>query len=319
MTALRPLFLAVLCLGLTACDEGAPTGYQGYVEADYRFVGADEAGRLATLAVAEGDQVAAGQSLFMLEDASERAARDQAAGALEQAKAALARLQAAQQRPAEIAVLQAEEQRAIAALALSIADYNRVAALFAHGNASRSSLDEARAARDRDQAMLQQIQGQVALGLLPAHELDIAAAKGTVAAAEAALAAAETTLARRAVVAPEAGLVQEVYYRAGEVVKAANPVVALLPPAAIKLRFFVPQADLPAIQAGTRVSVTCDGCGQPILASVTFISSEAEYSPPVIYSLEERQKLVFLVEARPDEPARLRVGQPVDVRLQAAP
>ncbi len=313
MRATRLLLLA--CLALAGCGEDELRGWQGYVEADLRFLGADQAGRVTTLAVAEGDQVAAGATLFTLEDQSERAARDQAAGALQEAKARLARLQAAQQRPAEIAVLQAEEQSAIAALALSIAEFNRVSALFAHGNASRSALDEARATRDRDQATLQQIQGQIALALLPAHELDIAAAKGAVAASEAALAAAETALARRRVVAPEAGLVQEVYYRAGEVAPAGAPVVALLPPAALKVRFFVPQAALAQVKPGARVAVSCDGCGAAIAARVTFVAREAEFTPPVIYSLEERQKLVFLVEATPEDPARLSVGQPVEVTL----
>ena len=119
----------------------------------------------------------------------------------------------------------------------------------------------------------------------------------------------------RQVAAPAAGLVQSVYFRAGEVAGEGQPVVAVLPPENLKLRFFVPQARLPELAAGDRVSVTCDGCGQPIDATVTFLSGEVEFTPPVIYSLEERQKLVFLVEAKPAEPARLRLGQPVEVSL----
>ena len=311
---LRLLPLLAL-LGLAACDEAPGDVFQGYVEADLLFVGGDEAGRLASLAVAEGDQVAAGQPLFTLDQALERAARDRAAAEVAAAAARLARLQAAQQRPAEIAVLQAEEARVTAELALAISEYDRMAVLEQRGNASRASLDQARATRDRTQAMLREIQGRIALATLPSHELEIAAAKGELAAAEAALDQAEVALARRVVLAPAAGLVQELYYRPGEVAEGGRAVVALLPPEALKLRFYVPQARLPALAAGTRVSVTCDGCGAAQGGRVVFIAAEAEFTPPVIYSLEERQKLVFLVEALPDEPIRLRVGQPVEVRL----
>jgi HlyD family secretion protein len=98
-------------------------------------------------------------------------------------------------------------------------------------------------------------------------------------------------------------------------VPANRPVIALLPPANIKVRFFVPEAILPTIAIGSAVRVRCDGCAEPIVARISFIARAAEFTPPVIYSLEERAKLVFLVEARTQTPERLRVGQPVSVAL----
>jgi HlyD family secretion protein len=134
--------------------------------------------------------------------------------------------------------------------------------------------------------------------------------------AEARLNAAHTRLDRRKLVSPVAGVVQQVYYREGEVVPAARPAISVLPPGNVKVRFFVPQAVLPTIKIDDPVLVRCDGCAGEVAAKVTFIAGSAEYTPPVIYSLEERQKLVFLIEARPNSASSLRVGQPVSVTLK---
>jgi HlyD family secretion protein len=122
-------------------------------------------------------------------------------------------------------------------------------------------------------------------------------------------------LSRRQVFSPVSGTVQEVYYRPGEVVPASRPVVSLLPPGNIKVRFFVPEPVLASIDYGDTVRVACDNCPSDITARVSFIARQSEFTPPVIYSLDERSKLVFLIEALPDKPGALRVGQPVDVRL----
>jgi HlyD family secretion protein len=105
-----------------------------------------------------------------------------------------------------------------------------------------------------------------------------------------------------------------VYFRPGELVPAGRPVISILPPEMIKLRFFVPEPDLPRFTLGTRVDVTCDGC-TPVPARVSFLSSSAEYTPPVIYSLDERSKLVFLLEAKAENPGALRPGQPITVEI----
>ncbi|HXL67263.1 MAG TPA: efflux RND transporter periplasmic adaptor subunit [Xanthobacteraceae bacterium] len=134
--------------------------------------------------------------------------------------------------------------------------------------------------------------------------------------AEARLVSARTRLARRQVASPVEGPVQQVYYRPGELVPAGRPIVSILPPGNVKVRFFVPEALLPRLSPGGAVAVSCDGCREPITARISFIARTAEYTPPVIYSLEERAKLVFLVEARPERPDSLRVGQPVSVALE---
>jgi HlyD family secretion protein len=136
--------------------------------------------------------------------------------------------------------------------------------------------------------------------------------------AEARLNSARTRLERRRVAGPAAGTIQEVYFRVGERVPAGRPIVSLLPPGNVRVRFFVPQALLPKVRIGDAIAVRCDGCRGDLVARVSFISAQAEFTPPVIYSQEERARLVFRIEALPEKPEDVRVGQPVSVALRPA-
>jgi HlyD family secretion protein len=315
MTAQRILAAAAMAAMLAACNGDTGTRFQGWVEADMVFVGPDETGRVETLAVREGDTVAAGAPLFALDADLQRADLQAAAASVAEAKARLARLEAAQQRKEEIAVLEAQEHRVEASLALTSAELERQLALSAKGITTQANLDTAKANANRDRAQLEEVRQQIAVARLAAREEDIAAARQALAAAQARRSAAETRLARRQVASPAAGSVQEVYFRQGEIVPAGRPIVSLLPPGNVKLRFFVPEALLPRVALGQAVRVSCDGCAADLTAKVSFIARSAEFTPPVIYSLEERAKLVFLVEARAEKPEALRVGQPVTVTL----
>lgn len=173
-------------------------------------------------------------------------------------------------------------------------------------NQAQASVTNARQAFERAQLLL-----KTASGTQKAFE----DAEATLRTAEARLNSSQTRLARRKVASPAAGAVQQIYFRQGEMVPMGRPVLALLPPENIKLRFFLPESMVPKIAIGDTVAVGCDGCPPDLAARVSFIAQTAEFTPPVIYSLEERSKLVFLVEARPEKPEALRVGQPVSVRL----
>jgi HlyD family secretion protein len=148
---------------------------------------------------------------------------------------------------------------------------------------------------------------------------DLDAATATLRDAQARLNSANTRLARRKVFSPVDGTVQQIYFRPGEMVPAGRPVLALLPPGNIKVRFYVPEAVLPQIAYGDEIKVACDSCGKDLTARVSFIARQSEFTPPVIYSLEERAKLVFLIEALPEHPTAFRVGQPIDVTLEPQP
>jgi HlyD family secretion protein len=300
-----------------AHDAGAPAGFSGYVEADYVMVTSTVGGTLTRLDVTRGDRVAAGAQLFALDDVNERAARDEAAARLDQAKAQRADLLTGR-RPPEIDQILAQRVQAEAALRQSEAEFRRQSQLRASGASSAKQLDDARAQFDHDRARLDEMGAQLEIARLPGRDDQIKAADAAVTAALAALAQAEWKLAQKSGVAPAEGLVVDTLYRPGEVVPTGMPVVQLLPPANLKIRFFVPEESVARIAVGQRLRIACDGCGPPLAATVRFISPQAEFTPPVIYSREQRARLVFMVEARPDERAQaLRVGQPVDVAVAA--
>ena len=308
---LLALLVAVLLLG---CDDRPETSFQGYMEARLLLVGPEESGRLVDLTVEEGGQVAAGAPLFGLDAALQQAQFEEAAGKLEEVRARLANLLAQQQRPEEIEVLVARRRQAQAGLDLATQELRRNRELFQRGVSAKSRLDQAEAAFRESQAGLQQVEQQIQAGRLTARVQEIAASRAAVEAAEAMLAQAQVRLERRRVAAPAAGTVQEVLFRPGEMVPAAQPVVALLPPERLRARFFVPEPLVSQLRIGQTVAVRCDGCGGDLRAQVSFVSREAEFTPPVIFGPVERAKLVFMAEATPEGgTAALLPGQPVTV------
>ena len=293
----------------------AETTYQGYVEGEFVLVASPYGGTLETLSVARGQSVAAGAPLFALEHASETAAVSQAAAQLKATEARLANLGEARRRP-EQAASAAQADNARAALKLSTLQLEQQQRLARAGFVSDTALAAARSARDRDAAQLANAEAQLATARLSLGRApELAAGRSDADAAQAALDQATTRLVQKAPLAPAAGLVQDTYFRVGEWVPPATPVVSLLPPGNVKLRFFVPETALATVRVGRAVEARCDACTAPVAAKVSYVSAQAEYTPPVIYSREARAKLVYLVEARPDGGARLYPGQPVDVRL----
>lgn len=288
--------------------------YSGYIEAEYVMVASMVGGTLRELDVARGERVAAGDRLFALDDDAEIAARAEAEARLRQAEAQLANLLTGRRDP-EIEAIRAQQAQAAAALRESERDYQRQVNLRATGTSSAAQLDAARARRDADRARVAELEAQLRVAQMPGREGEIRAAGAAVDAAQAALAKAEWQLDQMSGSAPADALVVDTLYRPGETVPAGTPIVQLLPPQNLKIRFFVPETQVGAIAVGDAVEVRCDGCPAPVAATIRFIAPDAEFTPPVIYSRDERTRLVFMVEARPQEGAPLRVGQPVDVSL----
>ena len=314
MKFLRFFWLPVVAAALGACNQKVEGVLQGYAEGEYVRIAAPFAGNLQSLQVTRGSQVNAGAPLFALEQLNEEAARREAAERVRNAEAQTADLRKSR-RPSEIEAVRAQLAQARASLKLSTVNLARQEQLVASNFVSKSAVDDARAAVERDRARAGELEAQVATAQLAGRQDEIRAAEANAEAARAALAQADWKLAQKSVKAPVAGLVNDTNYVAGEWVPAGSPVVSLLPPQNIKIRFFVAEPMLGAVKLGQPVNVRCDGCAAPLAAQVTFISPQAEYTPPVIYSRETRAKLVYLIEARtaPEDAVKLHPGQPVEV------
>lgn len=317
MTKSVPWMLALAAL-VAGCGADTPAAWQGYVEGEYLMVAAPAAGRLERRFVDRGAQVQAGAPLFVLEQENEKASRQEAQERLHNAQARLSNLEGAR-RGQEIEAIRAQQREAAAARDLSAEQLAQQQRLYAARFVSQATVDAAHAAYQRDVARVAEITAQLNVARQSiGRDKEIAAARADVEAQRAVLAQSDWRLAQRAVQATATALVQDTFYSPGEWVQAGAPVVSLLPPDAVKLRFFVPEPALPRMALGATVRARCDGCPAPIAARISFVSRQAEYTPPVIYSREQRSRLVFLVEARPQpaDAARLKPGQPVDVTLE---
>lgn len=313
---MRCLAFLVL-LGLAACKPDGDTVYQGYAEGEYLRMAPEAPGRLIVLAVARGDRVRAGDPLFQLDDRESVIARDQAVADLAEASARLADLSKGG-RPVEIAIFEAVLAQAQAQLAVDIPRLKRRDMLRASDTVAAEERDIAAGAVAADQAKIAEAKARIASAQLAGRDDLIAAATAIVAADRAKLAEAERQLTERRVAAPADAVVDDTLYRLGEQVTAGSPVVSLLPPDNIKIRFFLPESVLGRVHVGDKVTLACDSCPGAMTATIRYIAPQAEFTPPVIYSVGTRDKLVYLIEAKPDrDPASFHPGQPVDVRLAA--
>jgi HlyD family secretion protein len=293
-----------------------PIMWQGYAEADYVKVGPTQSGLLTAVNVARGDVIAKDAPLFTQDDVADLAARDQARQQLTQAEQQLANLQAAM-KPTEIAQAQANLTDAQATLARTASDLARGQAQLPSGAVSKQTVDQMRADHLSAQAKVDGLQAALAQAKAPmGRETEIQAQTSSVAAFRAALGMAEWRLAQRHVAAPAGGRVADVLARPGEMMTAGGPVVSLLPPENIFVRFFVPEPVLGSLHLGDQVDLQCDRCANGLTATISFISPQAEFTPPLIYSEDNTAKLVFLIEARPppDQAIKFNPGQPVQVR-----
>ena len=313
----RKTLMLLCCLaGLAACSKKQETGWAGYAEGETVYVASPVAGRLATLSVAAGDTVQADQPLFTLDASLERAADAEA-----QAKAVSAQAQAQDtdkgRRKEEIEVSQAQLRQARTQAEQARAELARREGLAKQGFIAPAQVDDQALIYQQARAHVAELEAALQTAKLPARVDERESARALAAAAQSGRAQTEWAVQQKEQKAPSNSAVTDVFCRPGEWVAAGQPVVALLPPANRKARFFVPETALGSLKMQQAVSLICDGCGAPIAAKISYIAPQAEYTPPVIYSNEQRAKLVFMVEARPtdaQEAVRLHPGQPLDVR-----
>lgn len=271
--SLRPLPLALVLI-LAGCDKPHQGQWLGYAEGEAAFVAAPLAGWVTDVRIKRGDWVKKGDPLFSLDATSQTAARDQAEAAIAQA--------------------QSQRAQAVASLDLAKRQLDRQKGLVTSAATSKQAFDQAKSAYD-------------------AAVAQVAAIDASEAQAKATLANAAYLLSQRSIASLTTGRVQDIYFRQGEYAPAMTPVVSVLPPENVYVRFFVPEEQFARIKLGQRVKIHCDGCGDGLSATISFIASQHEYTPPVIFSNQSRAQLVFKVEARADGGLKLNPGQPVDV------
>ncbi len=323
--------IAAIVIVLLAAAAGAtwwrtarvplPVEWQGYAEADFIKVGPTQQGLLTSLYVARGSRVEKGAPLFDQDDTNDRAARDQTARQLKQAEEQVANLQTGG-KPTEIQQAEANLADATATRDKLQADVRRNEDLVKVGGVSKQQFDDQRADLRSAVARVQGLEAAVTQLRAPmGREGEIKAQQQLVESLRAAVAMAQWRIDQRHVTAPVAGVVADVLARPGETIPAGGAVVSLLPSENIFVRFFVPEPRLAEVHSGDKVTLLCDRCPADFTATVSFISPQAEYTPPVIYSEASRAKLVYMVEARPprERASLINPGQPIAVRPLPTP
>lgn len=310
-----PLLALALAL-LTACGKPASGGrWSGYAEGDTLYLAAPVSGRVSELPVDLGSTVQPGQLLFTLQGTLEREAEGEARARRLEAEAQARNTDKGRRRE-EVAISQAQLQQAHRQADLARVDLQRQQELLAQAFVTRARVEDAELTLRLAQARVAELEASLQVAHLPSRDDERQAAQAEAQAASAAQAQARWRLDETAQRAPQAGVIQERYFLPGEWVNAGQPVLALLPDERRKARFYVPEADLGALKLQQPVLLRCDACGTAIAAHISHIAAQAEYTPPVIYSNEQRSKLVFMIEALPDKPEdarRLHPGQPLDI------
>lgn len=308
--------LSMACSLMMACSTHHHIKVLGYVEGRYVYLSSPVSGKLIQLAVQKGETVAANQLAFQLDPEPELSQLNATKALLQQEQQTLEDLKKGQ-RETIVKQIQAQISQAEANVIFSKKTYERYVALRKTGAISQASVDQARSQYDNDAEKLNQMKANLAEAKLGARTNLIAAQEARVKSSENQVAQYEWSVSQKTVHMPANGFVQDTLFRQNEFVAAGKPVIQFLPPENRILVFFVPEKNISQIKPGETIYFTCDGCQKNIKASIDYISSQAEYTPPVIYSIDSREKLVYWVEAKIDPAVvkNMNPGEPVEVVL----
>lgn len=301
-------------LPIFGAQTQAPS-YPGYIEGDYIYLSPKQGGIVEEIYTEDGQSVKAGAVLASMD---RRLQEQELKAAMARREIAKARLDDSRKglRPEEIKEIEARLRMAKADLELAKINFQRTEELVAMNAVPISRYDRDKALLNIAREKLHREEAALAIAKLPKREDQIKAAEEELKAAEAVMKTARINLDDRSITAPKDGRIEKVYVRKGENITAGTPILSLLPPDNIKVHFFIPEERRSAIHLGQTIRITCDGCKTPLRAIIKYISTEAEHTPPVIFSLDERTKLVFAVDAYLTEKWQLLPGQPVDVWLE---
>ncbi|MCI2400560.1 HlyD family efflux transporter periplasmic adaptor subunit [Aliiroseovarius subalbicans] len=310
MSDFLPWIMSLFAAVFPSLGEPPAPVYAGYVEAEYVHVAPTLTRRITDMAVAEGDLVAAGDLLYALDATREAAALRAAVARQAAAEANLHNLETGS-RAAEIQVIDASLQQALADQALARSNLARSQSLFDRDIVTTARVDADSTALERANAQVSQLRAQLEVAQLPARVEQVAAAQASLDAAAADADQARSTLDDLTVTAPASGLVDTTYFEPGEVASAGKPVLSILPPGALTVLFYIPEPERLDFAVGQTLALSCDGCDDGLTVRITRMASDPQYTPPVIYSRDERARLVFRAEARLESSTGLLPGQPV--------
>ncbi len=312
------LFLVWVLFLFSGCERSQLQTYSGYAEGEFVNISSTQSGKLDKLFVRRGDRVSINGSLFALECESELLSLKQAQADLAAAEATLKDYRKGS-RPEEIKVLEAQLAQAITSSDNAAKEFQRNSALFPANAVSKTQLDASEALAKSTAAKVKELQDTLSVAKLSKRKDQITAQEKRIEQLRSAVKQAQWRVDEKSVKSRYDALVFDTLYREGEFVPQGGIIVRLLPPKNIKIRFFVPQKIAESLQIGTSVSIVQRSDGKTIGASITYISPEAEFTPPIIYSNETKEKLTYMIEAYPsiNEATLLHPGQPVDVSLEA--
>lgn len=307
--------ILVLTLLLLGCGHSGERSYQGYVEGDNIYLASPNSGILKELLVQRGQTVTKGQRLFQLDSEPQAQVIKQYASDLEQAKSLLKDLKNPRRAP-EVEAIEAQIEQVNAQIKLTEIRVKRYQSLYQKNAIEKDRLDEILATYDQQKKLRDQYEANLTLAKMGSRSDQIKAQEAQIQAIAAKLNEARWQLAQKTVYAPAAGVIFDTYYRPGEFVGAQQAVVSLLTPENVHIEFYVPVEELARLSVGKKITFTCSGCQPDNPALISYIAPEAEYAPPLIYSRENYDKLVFRVQARFDNFHAFKPGQPVTVLLQ---
>lgn len=309
--------LIATCIVLLGCEKHDPKEFQGYVEGEFTYISAETSGEIKYINVKRGQHVAQGSLLFSQDDENQIKVCHQISQDLAAAIAERDDLKEGS-RPEELEVTRAQLAQAITQEELAKSKLNREERLAEKGTIAAFELETSQSEYRQKKSIADEYRHSLEVKQLPARDKTISAQEAKIESIRAQLAQAEWTLSKKKQVSPLSGIVHDVYFRNGESVNNNHPIISLISPEHIKVRFFIPQKMLNKFKLDKEVLITCDGCEKTVTGTIDFISSQAEFTPPVMYSQKRREKMVFLIEARPisEQSMELHPGQPVKVVLR---
>ena len=301
-------------VAIFAPPEPVPFVYSGYIEGNYVLAAPTQTGRLEEIDVTEGEVIEAGALLFVQDKVQLTAAVAAAKAQVRVAEAQLANIGSGA-REEELEVVRAELAQAQVNLDLAQKTLERSNQLLTDNIISQSRLDADASAFASAETQVRRLEAELTTMELPARAEELVAARASVEAAQAEVARIQSDLDARTILSPVSGLVEKVFFEPGEVATAGTPVVSILPENALTVRFYVRENERSSLAVGNEFTMECDGCAQDYIVRLTRIDADPQFSPPIIYSREERARMVFRAEAATTENIPLLPGQPVTLSL----